>query len=88
MNGTSQTITAFDAKNRLGRLLDRVVAGEELVITRHGEPVAKLIPIDENVTDSINQALATFQAIRKSLKKKGIRISQEDIRSWKNEGRR
>jgi prevent-host-death family protein len=38
-------IGAFEAKNRLGTLLDRVEHGEEIVITRRGKPVAKLVPI-------------------------------------------
>ncbi len=37
-------IGAFEAKNRLGTLLERVEAGEEIVITRHGRPVARLVP--------------------------------------------
>jgi prevent-host-death family protein len=37
-------IGAFEAKNKLGFLLDRVEQGEEVVITRHGKPVARLVP--------------------------------------------
>lgn len=37
-------IGAFEAKNTLGTLLDRVERGEEIVITRHGKPVARLVP--------------------------------------------
>jgi prevent-host-death family protein len=37
-------VGAFDAKNRLSALLDRVERGEEIVITRRGRPVAKLVP--------------------------------------------
>lgn len=37
-------IGAFAAKNTLGALLDRVELGEEIVITRHGRPVARLVP--------------------------------------------
>ncbi len=37
-------VGAFEAKNRLGALLDRVEHGEEIVITRRGKPVAKLVP--------------------------------------------
>ncbi|HEY3800593.1 MAG TPA: type II toxin-antitoxin system prevent-host-death family antitoxin [Caulobacteraceae bacterium] len=37
-------IGAFEAKNTLGALLDRVEQGEEIVITRHGKPVARLAP--------------------------------------------
>ena len=37
-------VGAFEAKNRLGALLDQVEHGEEIVITRRGKPVAKLVP--------------------------------------------
>ena len=37
-------VGAFEAKNTLGSLLDRVENGEEVLITRHGKPVAKLVP--------------------------------------------
>ena len=37
-------IGAYEAKTHLSDLLDRVERGEELVITRHGKPVARLIP--------------------------------------------
>jgi prevent-host-death family protein len=36
-------VGAFEAKNRLGALLDRVEKGEEVMITRHGKPVARLV---------------------------------------------
>jgi prevent-host-death family protein len=37
-------VGAFEAKNTLGTLLDRVQNGEEILITRHGRPVARLVP--------------------------------------------
>ena len=37
-------VTAFEAKTRFGELLERVANGEEVVITRHDKPVARLIP--------------------------------------------
>ncbi|MGC2201212.1 MAG: type II toxin-antitoxin system prevent-host-death family antitoxin [Stellaceae bacterium] len=39
-------VGAFEAKNRLGALLDEVERGEEIVITRRGKRVARLIPAD------------------------------------------
>jgi prevent-host-death family protein len=39
-----QEIGAFEAKNKLAALLDRVERGEEIVITRHGKAVARLVP--------------------------------------------
>jgi prevent-host-death family protein len=38
-------IGAFEAKNKLSELLDRVERGERIVITRHGKPVAELSPV-------------------------------------------
>lgn len=38
------TVGAFDAKTHLSALLERVANGETITITRHGKPVAKLVP--------------------------------------------
>jgi len=40
-----ETINVHEAKTHLSRLLARVEAGEEIVISRHGEPVARLVPV-------------------------------------------
>jgi prevent-host-death family protein len=37
-------INIYAAKTQLSRLVDQVNAGEEVVITRHGRPVARLVP--------------------------------------------
>lgn len=56
------TIGAFEAKNTLGSLLDRVERGEEVVITRHGKPVARLVPNTRRVDQA--QAQSAFDRIR------------------------
>ena len=40
-----EQIGAYEAKTHLPRLLDRVARGESLTITRHGKPVARLVPV-------------------------------------------
>jgi prevent-host-death family protein len=55
-------IGAFEAKNTLGTLLDRVENGEEIVITRHGRPVARLVPNGGGIDRA--QALAAGERIR------------------------
>lgn len=40
----AKTVTATTAKATILRLLDEVAAGEEIEITRHGRPVARLVP--------------------------------------------
>jgi len=57
-----QEVGAFEAKNKLAALLDRVEGGEEIVITRHGKPVARLIPNAGGVDRS--QAQAAVERIR------------------------
>ena len=41
-----ESVGAFEAKTNLSKLLDRVADGESLTITRHGTPVARLVPVD------------------------------------------
>jgi prevent-host-death family protein len=39
------TVGTFEAKTKLSELLDKVEAGEEIVITRHGKPIARLVAL-------------------------------------------
>jgi prevent-host-death family protein len=55
-------IGAFEAKNKLGMLLDRVEGGEEITITRHGKPIARLVP-NANRIDTL-QARVALERIR------------------------
>jgi len=41
-----RTINIHEAKTHLSRLLERVAMGEEVIISKGGKPVAKLIPVD------------------------------------------
>ena len=38
-------VGACEAKTLLSSLLDQVAAGKEIIITKHGKPVARLVPI-------------------------------------------
>lgn len=40
------TVTLAEAKTHLSHLLDQVVAGEEMVITRRGQPIARISPVE------------------------------------------
>ena len=55
-------IGAFEAKNTLSALLERVEHGEEIVITRHGRAVARLVPNSGGIDQS--QAGAVLQRMR------------------------
>jgi len=57
-----QEIGAFEAKNKLAALLDRVERGEEIVITRHGKAIARLVPNVASIDQS--QVAAALERIR------------------------
>jgi prevent-host-death family protein len=77
------TVGAFDAKTNLSALLDKVEAGEEVVITRHGKPVARLVSAQEIDRVRVSEAVEQLRALRKGSTLGGL--------SWKalrDEGRR
>jgi prevent-host-death family protein len=41
------TVNVHEAKTHLSRLLDRVHAGEEIILAKSGKPFARLVPIRE-----------------------------------------
>jgi len=78
-------IGAFEAKNRLGALLDRVERGEEIMITRRGRAVARLVPADAGF-DRSRARQAVENIINGS---KGITLGPGlTIKDLINEGRR
>jgi prevent-host-death family protein len=86
---TSATVGAFDAKTRLSELLDRVEAGEVIVITRHGAPVATLQPY-EAVVDApkAQHAIDGLLALHAETLRAGPGLSLAELREAINEGRR
>jgi prevent-host-death family protein len=78
------TVGAFEAKTHLSRLLDKVEAGEEVTITRHGEPVAKLVPVKPARTKKeVDALIAEIKRTRK-----GTSLGGLSIRQLVNEGRK
>ena len=60
-------IGAYEAKTHLPKLLDRVARGESLTITRHGKPVAKLVPVAGD-RERAREAAARISERRRRLK--------------------
>ena len=84
-------IGAFEAKNTLGTLLDRVERGEEIVITRHGKPVARLVPNTGYADQS--QVRAAFERLREGARQLAREnpdhpaFDWEEIKKLRDEGR-
>lgn len=79
-------IGAFEAKNTLGALLDQVERGEEVVITRRGKPVARLVRADSSSDQECRRARAAAAGIREM--RKGVTLGGISIKDLINEGRR
>ena len=91
-----ETIGLFEAKTHLSELVARAEQGEEVVITRHNKPVAKLVPIDDVPTEEVpsevvarrREAIAGLQAIGRDMAARGGPVTREEILQWVQEGRR
>ncbi|MEQ8652758.1 MAG: type II toxin-antitoxin system prevent-host-death family antitoxin [Kiloniellales bacterium] len=77
-------IGAFEAKNKLSALLDLVEKGEEVIITRHGKAVARLVPEDRRAGRCEAQAAAD----RIRARAKGVMLGDLSIKDLINEGRK
>ncbi len=77
-------IGAFEAKSRLGQLLDMVEAGEKVVITRRGKVVAHMVP--PNL--ALDRDSSRRVALRIREMRKGVTLGGLAINDLINEGRR
>lgn len=70
------TVGSFEAKTHLSALLDRVAKGERITITKHGVPVAVLVPpVSEGVADR-HRAIESLQRLGRKQSLKGISIRE------------
>ena len=77
------TVGAFEAKTHLSSLLERVAQGEEIIITRHGKPLARLIPVAVADRSRIDLAISKLKALRK-----GCNLEALSWQELRDEGRR
>jgi prevent-host-death family protein len=64
------SVTAFEAKTRFGTLLERVTRGEEIVITRHDKPVARIVPERGASREAVRVAAAGLRGLRQRIAKR------------------
>jgi prevent-host-death family protein len=61
------TIGAFAAKTHLSSLLDRVEKGEKFIITKHGTPVAQLVPVDRRNAEQVRAVVRRMEELAAGL---------------------
>lgn len=78
-----ESVGAYEAKAHLSQLLDRVSRGERITITKHGRPVAVLVPAEEVPAVDREQAIEELRHFRK-----GRTLGGATVREIIDEGRR
>jgi prevent-host-death family protein len=79
-----ERIGIYEAKSRLSKLVEQVEAGHEVVLTRRGRPVAKIVPAQAGAEVDNSAAVDEIIAFSKTLK--GVR--RFDVRKALEWGRR
>jgi prevent-host-death family protein len=84
-------VTAFEAKTRFGELLERVGRGEEIIITRHDKPVARIVQEGPRNLEQVQQAVRALEQLRGQIRARSrgrAKLSEAEVRSAIEEGRR
>ena len=77
-------VPLFDAKNRLSALVEEVIRGSEVTITRRGIAVAKLVPVLPSFDQ--DKARQTAEALRAA--SRGAKLAGIPIKELVDEGRK
>ena len=80
-----KTIGASEARTHFARLLEWAAKGEQIVITRHGTPVARLVPFAKPDGERARRAISRLKAFRKGRRLDGL--SRKDLRDEGRQGR-
>ena len=86
-----ESVTALEAKTRFGQLLERVARGEEVIITRHEKPVARLVPEGRRNLESVRAAVTGLLELRGKISdcnRAKSKLTAAAVKSWIGEGRR
>jgi prevent-host-death family protein len=79
-----RTVGAYEAKTHLPRLLEEVAKGETITITKHGVPVAKLVPPDGSRQPDAGKIIEALREFRKGIKP----LEGVSVREMIEDGRR
>ena len=71
------TVNLVEAKAHLSELLDKVEAGEEVIVTRHGRAVAHIRPVSHPKQPLRLDDLAAFRAAMPHLRRPSVELLRE-----------
>ena len=76
-------VGAFEAKTHLYALLEKVSRGEEVLITKRGKPIARMVPAEQADKSRIKAAISELLTLRKE-----VTLQDTDWKTLRDEGRR
>ena len=79
-----KSVSASIAKAQLLGLLDDVERGETVVITRHGKPIARLVPEEQSQIEDARRAIEEIRQAQKG----APCVAAEEILAWRDDGRK
>lgn len=77
-----ETIGSFEAKTHWSALLQKVTEGEEIIITRRGKAIARLVPEVSTTKTSTDDIITRLRTLRQQCSLHG-----DDWKAWRDEGR-
>ncbi len=80
----TSTVGAFEAKNNFSELIDRALHGGETIVTKHGKPVAKIVPFVEESAEMAD-VLTSIAETRNKVSQRGALLEKGE--SWKEVAR-
>ena len=69
-------VGAYEAKTHLPKLLERVEKGERFLITKHGKPVAELVPVSKRSPETVRKAINDLRAFREAHSLGGLSVRE------------
>ncbi|MEA2339623.1 MAG: hypothetical protein QOE82_3630 [Thermoanaerobaculia bacterium] len=84
-------MSAFEAKTHFGEMLHRVEQGEEIVITRHDRPVARVVREGGADLDSVSRSVEGLRQLQQRIRKRSRKrsaLSTAEVRAAIGHGRR
>ncbi len=76
-------VGAFEAKTHLSSLLEKVTRGEQVLITKRGKAIARLVPVEQSNQSAVRATIDELRSRRKGLTLRGL-----DWKALRDEGRR
>ena len=84
-------MSAFEAKNHFGELLQRVERGEEIVITRHDRPIARVVREGPPSLDSVKRSVEGLRQLQQRIRRRSrgrSALSAAEVRAAIEHGRK